>query len=96
VDLAYIGVVGTRVSDEGLAPFAACKNLEGLSIGDTNVTDRGLMAFKNCKNLKAILLQKSKVTAAGVEEMKQALPQCRIEWDGGAIAPPTSPQRPAP
>ena len=32
-------------------------------------------------------LMKQKVTAAGIDELKQALPQCRIEWDGGVIEP---------
>jgi hypothetical protein len=27
------------------------------------------------------------VTGAKVEELKQALPRCKIEWDGGVIEP---------
>jgi len=52
------------------------------------VTDAGLIPFKDCKNLTLLTLQKTKVTAAGIEELRKALPQCKIEWeDGGVIEP---------
>jgi hypothetical protein len=37
--------------------------------------------------LKELYLQKTKVTLAGIEELRKALPQCKIEWDGGVIEP---------
>jgi hypothetical protein len=47
------------------------------------VGDAGLAPFKDCKNLTQLGLHKTKVTAAGIDELKKALPRCRIEWDGG-------------
>src|SRR5207244_1049992 len=35
----------------------------------------------------------TKVSAAGIETLKKALPNCRIEWDGGVIEPTASPDR---
>ena len=32
-------------------------------------------------------LTKTKITAAGIDGLKKALPQCKIEWDGGVIEP---------
>ena len=49
------------------------------------VSDADLACFKDCKNLTELHLQKTKVTAAGVEELKKALPKCKIAWDGGVI-----------
>jgi len=37
--------------------------------------------------LKNLTLQKTKVTAAEIDELKKALPRCRIEWDGGVVEP---------
>jgi hypothetical protein len=34
-----------------------------------------------------LALKKTKVTAAGIDKLKQALPDCKIEWDGGVIDP---------
>ncbi len=60
--------------------FKDCKNLKELKLGMTQVTDAGLVHFKDCKNLKFLDLRKTKITAKGVEELKKALPNCRIEW----------------
>jgi len=38
--------------------------------------------FKDCKNLTILTLQKTKFTAVKIEELKKALPMCKIEWDG--------------
>ena len=35
-----------------------------------------------CRNLRG-----TKVTAAGIDDLKKALPPCKIEWDGGVIDP---------
>jgi hypothetical protein len=32
-------------------------------------------------------VKQTKVTAAKIDELRKALPQCRIEWDGGTIEP---------
>ena len=49
------------------------------------LTDAGLANFKDCKNLDELNLQKTNVTAAGIDKLKKALPNCKIEWDGGLI-----------
>ena len=58
--------------------------------------DAGLAPFKDCKNLTQLGLQKTKVTAAGIEELRKALPQCRIVWDGGVIEPTANPNHQTP
>jgi hypothetical protein len=42
-------------------------------------------------------LGKTKVTIAGIDDLKTALPKCKIQWDGGVIEPTveTTPSAPA-
>ena len=37
------------------------------------------------QDLELLNLRRTKLTAAGIDKLKKALPQCKIEWDGGAI-----------
>jgi|GEM_PF-479670 len=89
-NLTNLNLYGTQVSDAGLAHFKDCKNLSQLNLYATKVSDAGLAPFKNCKNLTILYLKKTKVTAAGIDELKKALPLCKIEWDGGVIEPQTA------
>jgi len=77
----------TRVTDKGLASVKGCKNLTNVDLIDTAVSDVGLDQFKDCKNLTLLRVQGTKVTAAKILELNKALPQCKIEWDGGVIEP---------
>jgi hypothetical protein len=86
-NLNVLGLDGTKVSDMGLAHFKDCKSLTFLGLKGTQMSDAGLAYFKDCKNLAQLYVQKTKVTAAKIEELKKALPRCRIEWDGGVIEP---------
>ena len=61
--------------------------LDGPSPARSGPSDAGIKHLAGPTNLAAINLQKTKVTAAGIDELKKALPQCKIEWDGGAIEP---------
>ncbi len=79
--LTYLSLPGTQVSDAGLAYFKDCKSLTNIDLSSTQVGDAGLDTFKDCKSLTRLDLQKTKVTAAKVEELKKALPGCKIEWD---------------
>jgi hypothetical protein len=58
-----------------------------LGLADTQVSDAGVARLKECKDLLILTLAKTKVTAAMIQELKNALSKCRIEWDGGTIEP---------
>ena len=70
------------IDDAGLAHLKSCKNLTWLHLAGTQVSDVGLALFKERKSLTHVTLQKTKVTAALIDELRKALPQCKIEWDG--------------
>jgi hypothetical protein len=84
-NLKYLQLVNLRVTDKGLANFKGCEDLIWLSLTGTRVSDVGLADFKGCEKLRILTLQRTKVTAKGVADLAKALPQCRIEWDGGVI-----------
>jgi eukaryotic-like serine/threonine-protein kinase len=73
----------TRVSDAALGSFKDCKNLMRLSLNDTQVSDAGLVFLKDCQNLTFLDLRNTKAAAAMIDDLKKALPQCRIDWTGG-------------
>jgi hypothetical protein len=50
------------------------------------VSDKSVALFKKCEKVKEIRLQQTKVTAAGFDELKKALPKCRVDWDHGQRA----------
>jgi hypothetical protein len=81
----YLG--DTSITDSGLAHLADCTGIRQLWIYNTAVTDDGLEHFKRMKQMVRLLATGTRVTEAGVQELAAALPQCKIEWDGGAIEP---------
>jgi tetratricopeptide (TPR) repeat protein/Leucine-rich repeat (LRR) protein/tRNA A-37 threonylcarbamoyl transferase component Bud32 len=93
--LAELYLGETQLSDAGLAHLKNCKGLKILHLDNTQVSDAGLAHLKDCKNLTLLDLRKTKATAAKIDELKAALPKCKIEWDGGVIEPMTSPDRKA-
>jgi eukaryotic-like serine/threonine-protein kinase len=86
-DITTLGLGGTKITDTGLSYFKECKNLSTLTVDSTQATDAGLNYFSNCKNLWLITIQKTKVTAAKFEQLKKALPKCKIISDFGTYEP---------
>ncbi|MCE9528743.1 MAG: protein kinase, partial [Planctomycetales bacterium] len=85
--LAFLDLGVTQVTDQGLALFKDCKHLTDLRLNTTQVTDAGLESLTELKMLQMVNLRNTKVTADGVKKLTAALPQCKIEWDGGVIEP---------
>jgi hypothetical protein len=51
------------------------------------VTDAGLDHIAGFKALEELALSGTKVTAKGVEGLREALPKCKIYWNGAAVEP---------
>jgi len=61
-----------------------------LYLENTAVTDVGLLkliAMPGFRGLTTLDVRGTKVTEVGVRKLAAALPQCKIEWDGGLIEP---------
>ncbi len=87
-NLTDLSLSHTRVSDACLAHFEGCKDLTSLLLyNNPQVSDAGLAQLKGCKSLRALSVKNTKVSAAGIDEVKTALPGCKIEWDGGVDEP---------
>jgi hypothetical protein len=56
----------TRVSDKGLARFAATKNLKWLDLSFTAATDDGLKNFARNRNLRQLFLEGTQITAGSL------------------------------
>ncbi|MCA9119649.1 MAG: protein kinase [Planctomycetaceae bacterium] len=92
--LTELNVGGTAVTDVGLKHIAKLPSLEYLDISHCErITDSGLSHLRVLRNLTTLIVQKTSVTEAGVTALSQALPNCRIEWDGGVIEPTKSADR---
>jgi eukaryotic-like serine/threonine-protein kinase len=85
-DLTKLQLSSTKVTDVGLAHLKDLR-LQTLTLDQTEVSDAKLPQLNGLTTLRLLRLQSTKVTAAGVKKLAAALPQCKIEWDGGVIAP---------
>lgn len=81
-------------SDAGLVHLQALPRLTHLKLGGTLVGDPGLKHLQRCGTLLDLDLVGTRVTADGIDALKQALPACRIVWDGGTIEPQRTTLRP--
>ena len=69
----------TRLSDEGLQQLLeAAPRLENLMIVKTAVTEKGLKQLKDVQQVKNLTLSKDRFSPAALDELREALPQCKI------------------
>ncbi len=81
-----------QISDRGLAHIAKLRNLRELIIGSgdsdesgvqdcMNVSDEGLANLYALTNLEYLSLNTTEVTQVRRDNLRKALPNCRIEWN---------------
>ena len=75
-----LGLLCPNVTDAGLENLKRLTHLNNLALAYTNVTDAGLENLRELHELEVLNLVGSPVTNDGIEKLKQALPNCRIEW----------------
>ncbi|MGE0606655.1 MAG: protein kinase [Pirellulales bacterium] len=71
------GLIGTRVTDAGLANLENHTSLVALALDGTDVTDTGLAHLKNCKKLTHLQLGGTRITNAGLAHLKGLT---ALEW----------------
>jgi len=67
------------ISDDDLECLEDIANLHTLNLSGTKVSDRGLDHLKGLSTLKRLILTSTKISEAGVAELKEALPDCKID-----------------
>ena len=85
--LKYLYLDSTKVGDAGLAHLKECQDLTYINLEGAPVTDAAILHLKLLKGLTTLNVKKSTMTAKGIDELKNELPKCKIEWDGGTIEP---------
>lgn len=58
-----------------------------VDLSGSELDDAGLAHFKHCGALTSLRVQKTCVTGTGIDELRKALPKCRIVWDGPIVEP---------
>jgi len=81
-ELADLDLRFTQVSDAGLRELVKLPALKKLQLARTRITDSGLPILASARQLEFLTLMETKVTAAGVAKLQNALPKCKILWDG--------------
>ena len=72
--LGELNLEGTAVSD--LTPLAGMEYLEELNLNGTEVSD--LTPLAGMERLERLFLEGTKVTEEQIEQLKLALPNCKI------------------
>ncbi|MCX7665345.1 MAG: protein kinase [Gemmataceae bacterium] len=75
-----LNLAQTGVTDNGLKELVELKELYHLDLRRNQITDEGLKVLANIKSLKTLYLDNTKVTEAGIQELKKALPNCKITY----------------
>jgi eukaryotic-like serine/threonine-protein kinase len=94
-ELKELLLIGAQVTDAGLSHFQDSVDLEILQAPQTHVSDRSIPLLATMTRLARLNVRETMITADGVEALRQALPQCEIEWDGGVIEPVAAAPPPA-
>ncbi len=68
-------------TDSDLAYLKGLTKLIDLTIVSDKVTDNGVKYLMGIKSLRQLTLFCPNVTEVGIEELRKALPQCRVEYD---------------
>jgi WD40 repeat protein/formylglycine-generating enzyme required for sulfatase activity len=89
--LSELRLIGAQITDAGLSHFQDSVNLVTLQAPQTKMSDKSVPLLANMTRLMKLDVRQTMITAAGVEALRQALPQCEIEWDGGVINPVAAP-----
>ena len=69
-EVLEVNLVGTAMTDDGLAPLSRWSELQCLYLGKTQVTDAGLAHLKNLSILQRLALDDTDVTNAGLVHLK--------------------------
>lgn len=85
--LETLVLASSNFSDAGLEYVGKLHSLKLLNLNGARVTDAGLKHLYGLKSLQELMLYGTKVTTSAVEKLRQALPNCKIEWQSSTIRP---------
>jgi eukaryotic-like serine/threonine-protein kinase len=83
--LQSLSVSSTPVSDIGIAHLRNHAFLTELWAGNTSLSDAALEVLAKMPSLTYLNLKGTKVTATGIAKFHNAVPTCKVLWDGGTV-----------
>jgi Leucine-rich repeat (LRR) protein len=78
VDLRYLEMKETRLTDDGLRHLSCLSGLRELVIEQAEITDEGVPFLAGLKQLRLLQLRDVRISEDGFERLRQALPNCGI------------------
>jgi hypothetical protein len=78
--LVVLDLAATKVTDAGLKELAACKQLQALVLVGQPVSDAGVKELTALTELQLLDLRGTKITETGLNDIKKALPKCKVMW----------------
>jgi len=79
--LKHLILASGTADDRGMQHLASRTELEELWIHHVPITDAGLRTLLVLPNLRRVWLSGTGVTEAGIQEFRQQMPACRIDYD---------------
>lgn len=79
-ELETLWLSNTQISDAGMEHLSGLVQLRYLGLGNTSITDASVPFLKALTGLTKLELRETYVTAKGAEELRLALPDCKVIW----------------
>ncbi|MDQ6698826.1 MAG: hypothetical protein M3Z36_01415, partial [Acidobacteriota bacterium] len=84
--LKKLNLLGAAVTDAGLDQLTGLTELEELNLYRTQITNSGIEKLKAFRNLRIADVRYTRVTRGGVAALRQANPNCRVEFLDASVA----------
>ena len=84
-----LNLLGAEIDDAGMQILSGMIHLRELNLYRTHITNAGLSKLAALKELVSLDVRYSRVTDGGVVALHAAIPECAVEFVGGAAGPIT-------
>ena len=79
-DLTSLQLPYVSVGDTGIAKLATLSSLSSLNLEGTDITDAAIESLTSLDNLRRLNLKHTALTEAAVDQLRNRLPDCRIDF----------------
>ena len=95
-ELRKLNLLGGPITDAGAEILAGLPKLRDLNLYRAELTNAGVSKLSALHDLAFLDLRYTRATASGIDKLKSALPDCRIDFTGGAGSLESKSAAPAP
>jgi hypothetical protein len=87
-NLRRLDIAGTQITGAGMLAAKWPASLSDLNVRRTRLTPGCLRSLHQCRSLWRLRLEGCEVASEDIDELKRAIPQCTVFWDGGSAPAP--------